>query len=1029
MRVGRNRRIALVGASAALVVASAGIETPLVDAAGPTTFSNTAAITILDAPVGNTPTAASLYPSPITVSGMTGVVSDVDVTITGFSHAIATDVDILVVAPGGSSLVLFSDPGATSTFVIANNANITFDDSAASGVPQTFTTITGTVSYRPTDNDAGGAVDTFPSPAPAPGSATTLSNAFTGTNPNGTWQLFVVDDANGDVGSISGGWSLTVTTTEVAAPTVTTLTSVPNPSQVGNPVTFTATVTSGGSPVTAGTVSFTDGAAVLASNITVDAAGTASLTTSSLNERAHSITATYNGTSSFLTSNGSLTQVVDNATTTPSDNSWCNTGQITVPSVGPSTPYPSHITVSGAGTALTQFSVELFGVGHAVPVDVDILLVGPTGANSMLVSDVGGTSPASGVNLTFSQTAASTIAASGPLTSGTFLPSDDDTTGADTFPAPAPIPQGADLGVFGGTNPNGVWSLYVLDDATADAGGIAGGWCVNATTAAPTTTALMSSLNPSTVGATVTFTATVTSGAMPVTAGAVQFADGAAALGGAVPVDGAGQATLTTSAFAVGTHSISAVYAGAPSFQTSTGSLTQVVDKMVTVTVLTSSLNPSTVGAVVTFTATVTSGGAPVTGGSVDFSDGATPLGGAVPLDAAGQATMTTSVLTAGSHTLQVAYGGTASSAASGATLTQVVGVVPDAGGPYSIPEGAAITLDATASNAGVGATYSWDVNDDAAFGDATGQAPTLSWSQLEALGIDDGTGVPSTVTVRVVDGTVTADATTQLTVTNVAPSATLGNDGPVAEGSTATVTFSAVTDPSAADAASLTYSYDFDNDGTFELTGTAPTATVPAQFLADGPGARTVRAVVADDDGGNLALTTEITITNAAPTATIDGPSTTTVGVPVTLKVGAVDPSTGDMAGSFTFTVDWGDGSAVQSVTGPADPPVSHTYLSAGTFTVTATATDRDGMSSPPTAFAITVAAAPTTTTVAPTTPVAPTTTVAPATTTTTLAGTLPSTGNDSGGPLIVAILLVLGGAAIAILTRRQRGTPIDLH
>jgi hypothetical protein len=54
-------------------------------------------------------------------------------------------------------------------------------------------------------NFGGG--DTFPTSAPSPSAATSLS-AFAGTNPNGVWSLYVVDDLGGDVGLIAGGWSL-----------------------------------------------------------------------------------------------------------------------------------------------------------------------------------------------------------------------------------------------------------------------------------------------------------------------------------------------------------------------------------------------------------------------------------------------------------------------------------------------------------------------------------------------------------------------------------------------------------------------------------------------------------------------------------------------------------------------------------------------------------------------------------------------------------------------------------------------------
>lgn len=73
-----------------------------------------------------------------------------------------------------------------------------------------------------------------------------------------------------------------------------------------------------------------------------------------------------------------------------------------------------------------------------------------------------------------------------------------------------------------------------------------------------TTTEVQSSLNPSTVGQSVTFTATVT-GSSPT--GTVQFKDGSADLGAPVTLSG-GSATLTTSALTRGTHSITAVYSG-----------------------------------------------------------------------------------------------------------------------------------------------------------------------------------------------------------------------------------------------------------------------------------------------------------------------------------------------------------------------------------------------------------------------------------------------------------------------------------
>jgi len=177
---------------------------------------------------------------------------------------------------------------------------------------------------------------------------------------------------------------------------------------------------------------------------------------------------------------------------------------------------------------------------------------------------------------------------------------------------------------------------------------------------ASTTTSLTSSLNPSTSGQSVTFTATVT-GSSPT--GTVQFKDGVSNLGSAVPLAG-GTASFTTSSLTSGGHSITAVYSGDSNNTTSTSApLAQTVNQAATTTSLTSSLNPSQVGQAVTFTATVTSGGGTPTG-TVTFKDGATALGSAT-LAGGGVAALTISSLTLGSHSITAVYGGGASFAAS----------------------------------------------------------------------------------------------------------------------------------------------------------------------------------------------------------------------------------------------------------------------------------------------------------------------------------------------------------------------------
>jgi hypothetical protein len=178
-------------------------------AAAQTSFSNTTAITITDCPnpCPASGQAASLYPSPITVSGQVGVVQRVSVTINGFSHAFPADADFLLVSPSGRKSVIMSDFGAGSPGV--SSINVTIDDYAATPIPSTVTGNTGfpfvTGSYRPANS---GTTDQFPSPAPSSPYTYTLS-AFNGDDPNGTWNLYIIDDANLDGGTISGGWTLT----------------------------------------------------------------------------------------------------------------------------------------------------------------------------------------------------------------------------------------------------------------------------------------------------------------------------------------------------------------------------------------------------------------------------------------------------------------------------------------------------------------------------------------------------------------------------------------------------------------------------------------------------------------------------------------------------------------------------------------------------------------------------------------------------------------------------------------------------
>ena len=130
----------------------------------------------------------------------------------------------------------------------------------------------------------------------------------------------------------------------------------------------------------------------------------------------------------------------------------------------------------------------------------------------------------------------------------------------------------------------------------------------------------------------------------------------------------AAKATCTTTALTVGSHSIVATYGGDTNNAGSVSpTLTQTVNSAANGTTLASSSNPATVGASVTFTATVT-GSNPT--GSVKFTDGGNPISGCYPsaLNGSGNvrtATCSTSDLSVGNHNIVANYGGDAANVAS----------------------------------------------------------------------------------------------------------------------------------------------------------------------------------------------------------------------------------------------------------------------------------------------------------------------------------------------------------------------------
>lgn len=221
------------------------------------------------------------------------------------------------------------------------------------------------------------------------------------------------------------------------------------------------------------------------------------------------------------------------------------------------------------------------------------------------------------------------------------------------------------------------------------------------------TLTLTSSPNPSAAGQAVAFTVTVSQLHLaaighspeadsippePLT-GKVTISDGATLLA-TLPPDGNGQATYSTSSLTPGSHTLTAAYTGDETQGPGSATLIQQVAQPLSVSSveLTSSSNPSRSGQTVSFTATVTAQTpAPASRQAASGVAAAAPTGtitlhdngallGSVALNASGQATYSTSALSAGSHTIEVDYSGDANTAPASSTLTQQVAAAAPVG-------------------------------------------------------------------------------------------------------------------------------------------------------------------------------------------------------------------------------------------------------------------------------------------------------------------------------------------------------------
>lgn len=263
---------------------------------------------------------------------------------------------------------------------------------------------------------------------------------------------------------------------------------------------------------------------------------------------------------------------------------------------------------------------------------------------------------------------------------------------------------------------------------------------------------------------------------------------------------------------------------------------------------------------------------------------------------------------------------------------------VANAGGPYTINEGDGLTLNASTSSDPDNdpLTYSWDINGDGTFGDATGVSPSLTWSELKALGINDG---PASLDVRVRasdgQGHVTTSAPKTLTVANVSPTPNAGADQTVNEGNLVAL---AGTFADRGDADTVTFKWHVvASNGQVITDGSSQNF----QFTPNDNGTYTVSFTVTDDDGGVKSDSVIVNVDNVDPK--LSDVAATASARTATLRGKIGDSGTAD---TFSLFVTWGDGSAEQRFTYPAGTTQfeeKHAYAGDNTYSITLRLSDDD--------------------------------------------------------------------------------------
>jgi YVTN family beta-propeller protein len=526
-----------------------------------------------------------------------------------------------------------------------------------------------------------------------------------------------------------GGASNTLTETVALTATSTTLTASPNPVVVGQPVTFTVTVSPAPTGSTLGTVSFFSGSTLLGTR-TVNSSGVATFVTSGLSVGPGNITAVYSGNALFATSTSvGLTETVAPLTVT-------TTTLVASPNpVVVGQPVTFSVTVSPAPTGSTLGTVSFF----SGPTLLDTGTVNSSGVATFVTSglSVGPrsiTAVYSGNALFATSTSVGLTETVAPLTvtSTTLAASPNPVVVGQpvTFTVSvSPAPTGSTLGTvsffsgstllgMGTVNSSGV-ATFATSGLSVGAGNITAVYSGNALfatstsvalteTVAPktvTSTTLGASPNPVVVGQPVTFTVTVSPAPTGSTLGTVSFFSGATLLGMGT-VNSSGVATYATSGLPVGTDAVTGIYSGNASFAASTSETANVTVTASQIAAVTVNFNPTSpvYGQVTTITVAETAGGLAVAGATATVTIGGHSYTCATNSSGQCVVTLPGGVLGGGSDSVTVATSATPNAAAGLFTFAVTVGLAPTtlalSSSSTEITAGNPVTLTATVASA-----------------------------------------------------------------------------------------------------------------------------------------------------------------------------------------------------------------------------------------------------------------------------------------------------------------------------------------